>query len=60
MLSSSGACRYKDQAAVDAHMSGVWPPLKEAWESKGFSTTPGSPDFDVQLYEEADVGFMSK
>ena len=56
----SDICRYADAAAVDAHMSGTWPPLKHAWESAGFSTTPGSPDFDVQFFQETDVGFMSK
>ena len=41
-------------------MTGTFPPLKKAWEADGFSTTPGSDDFDVQLFDETDVGFMSK
>ena len=59
--------RYADGAALDAHMSGTWPPLKSAWEAAGFTTAPGtdSPDagltaFDVQVFDETDVGFMNK
>ena len=59
--------RYADGPATDTHLANTWPPLKAALEAAGFSTTPGtdSPDagltaFDMQLYDETDVGFVSK
>jgi hypothetical protein len=48
-------------------MTGTWPPLKAAWEAAGFTTMPGTDSldagltaFDVQLFDETDVGFMTK